>query len=88
MLLASKFLFFRRREILGMLSITLYVLQLQVFWHAEMRKKIPLALTVEKRDVIGVTGTITIQSPVPSAGAGSCTSLFFSPEGNESTSLY
>lgn len=52
MLLVSKFSCFRRREIFGKLSITLYVLWPQFFWHAEIRKKIPLALRVEKRNVI------------------------------------
>jgi len=67
MLLASEFLYFRRTEMLGKLSITLYVLQPQFFRHAEIKKKTPLALTVKRRDVTGGTGTITIPSPIPSA---------------------
>lgn len=95
MLLAPKFLCFSRRQILGKMSITLHVLQppqeplsSSILLACRALEKNPLALTVENRDVIGVTGTITMQSLTPSAGTGSWTSIFFPPQRGMNPHLY
>lgn len=70
MFLALKFLWFRRRQILGKMSITLYVLQPQeplccsVLLACRDLEKKPLALAVENKDVTVVTGTLTMHDSI------------------------
>lgn len=83
---ASGFFWFRRREIWGSCLSPLCSSATNLLACRDS-EEIPLALTAEEKDVPGVAGTITTQSRPPSARAGSCTSPFLSPEGNESPSL-